>query len=148
MNYTYVHLVPSETLKPYDDFSGNFLLSHLATFQIIKVSKGLLRGLKGFLRCRFQSKKWRGCPHFSAETVEKVRVFLRAFEDNKKLIPTSEIARALQVIKINHCNGCSHQELTGPEAPGPNNQLPRRPPLASAKPRSVKAKPLVWSVTQ
>ena len=63
-------------------------------------------------------QKRRGRPHLSAETVEKVRVFLRAFEDNKKLISTSEIAKALQVIKNNHCDGCSHQELAGPEVPG------------------------------
>ena len=128
--------MPSETLKPYADFSGNVLFSHLATFQIIKGSKGFLRGLKGFLRCRSQSKK-DGVPHLSAETVEKVRVFLRVFEDNKKLISTSEIAKALQVIKNSHYNGCNHQELAGLEVPAPKNQLPRRPPLASAKPRSV-----------
>ena len=113
-----------------------------------KSFKGLVERFKRVPSMPVPVQKRRGCPHLSAETVEKHRVFLRAFEDNKKLIPTSEIARALQIIKINHCNGCSHQELTGPEAPGPNNQLPRRPPLASAKPRSVTAKPLVWSVTQ
>ena len=89
-------------------------------------------------------QKRRGRPRLSGETVEKVRVFLRAFEDNKKLISTSEIAKALQVTKNNHCDGCSHQELAGPEVPGPNNQLPSPPAtMASAKPRSVTARLLV-----
>ena len=60
-----------------------------------KSFKGLVERFKRVPSMPVPVQKRRGCPHLSAETIEKVRVFLRASEDNKKLIPTSEIARAL-----------------------------------------------------
>ena len=76
----HLRLVPSERFKPYAESSGNMLICHLGTYQILIVSKGLLRGLTGYTPMPVPVKK-RGRPHLSAATVDKVRVSLRRTSD-------------------------------------------------------------------